>query len=65
MFRSLRGRLIILLALLVETSPTGGAIDSQSVKAPEAKTGGYDAGKKIVGRRGERNDSFADDHATL
>ena len=32
-----------------EASPTGGVIDSQSVKAPEAKTRGYDAGKKIVG----------------
>src|ERR1700692_183413 len=30
-----------------ETSPTGGVVDSQSVKAPEAKTRGYDAGKKI------------------
>ena len=26
-------------------------VDSQSVKAPEAKTRGYDAGKKIVGRK--------------
>lgn len=26
-------------------------IDSQSVKAPQAKTRGYDAGKKIVGRK--------------
>src|ERR1700719_4965589 len=34
-----------------EASPTGGVIDSQSVKAPEAKTSGYDAGKKIVGRK--------------
>ena len=34
-----------------EASPTGGIIDSQSVKAPEAKTRGYDAGKKIVGRK--------------
>ena len=34
-----------------EASPTGGVIDSQSVKAPEAKTRGYDAGKKIVGRK--------------
>ncbi len=32
-------------------SPSGGIIDSQSVKAPEAKTRGYDAGKKIVGRK--------------
>src|ERR1700722_807717 len=34
-----------------EASPTGGVIDSQSVKAPEAKTRGYDAGKKILGRK--------------
>ena len=34
-----------------EASPTGGVIGSQSVKAPEAKTRGYDAGKKIVGRK--------------
>jgi hypothetical protein len=32
-----------------EASPSGGVIDSQSVKAPQAKTRGYDAGKKIVG----------------
>src|SRR5246127_143608 len=34
-----------------EATPPGGVIDSQSVKAPEAKTRGYDAGKKIVGRK--------------
>jgi transposase len=34
-----------------EASPTGGVIDSQSIKAPEAKTRGYDAGKKILGRK--------------
>ena len=34
-----------------EASSTGGVVDSQSVKAPEAKTRGYDAGKKIVGRK--------------
>ena len=34
-----------------KASPTGGVIDSQSVTAPEAKTRGYDAGKKIVGRK--------------
>ena len=28
-----------------------GVIDSQSVKAPQAETKGYDAGKKIVGRK--------------
>jgi len=32
-------------------SPTGGVIDSQSVKAPEARTRGYVTGKKIVGRK--------------
>ena len=32
-------------------SPTGGVIDSQSVKAPAAKKRGYDAAKKIVGRK--------------
>lgn len=34
-----------------EASPTGGIIDSQSIKAPKAKARGYDAGKKIVGRK--------------
>ena len=34
-----------------EASPSGGVIDSQTVKAPFAKTRGYDAGKKIVGRK--------------
>lgn len=34
-----------------EASPTGGVIDSQSVKAPAAKVRGYDAGKKITGRK--------------
>jgi transposase len=34
-----------------EASPSGGVIDSQSVKAPYAKERGYDAGKKIVGRK--------------
>ncbi|WP_352992467.1 transposase [Mesorhizobium sp. M0904] len=33
-----------------KASPTAGVIDSQSIKAPEAATRGYDAGKKIVGR---------------
>jgi hypothetical protein len=42
-----------------EASPTGGVIDSQSVKAPEAKTRGYDAGKKgraigVVTAKGEK-----------
>ena len=35
-----------------EASPTGGVIDSQSVKAPApGAERGYDAGKKIVGRK--------------
>ncbi|WP_081482862.1 IS5-like element ISGdi2 family transposase [Gluconacetobacter diazotrophicus] len=34
-----------------EASPSAGVIDSQSIKAPHAKTRGYDAGKKIVGRK--------------
>jgi transposase len=32
-------------------SPTAGVIDSQTVKAPAAKKRGYDAAKKIVGRK--------------
>jgi putative transposase len=31
--------------------PMAGVIDSQSVKAPAAKKRGYDAGKKVVGRK--------------
>ena len=34
-----------------EASPSAGVIDSQSVKAPHAETRGYDAAKKIVGRK--------------
>ncbi|WP_408877666.1 transposase, partial [Gluconobacter sphaericus] len=34
-----------------EASPSRGVIDSQSIKAPHAKTRGYDADKKIVGRK--------------
>ena len=34
-----------------EASPSAAVIDSQSIKAPHAKTRGYDAGKKIVGRK--------------
>ena len=34
-----------------EASPSAAVIDSQSVKAPHAATRGYDAGKKIVGRK--------------
>ncbi|NPD69826.1 IS5 family transposase (plasmid) [Lichenicola cladoniae] len=33
-----------------EASPTGGVLDSQTVKAPSAELRGYDANKKIVGR---------------
>jgi transposase len=34
-----------------EASPTGGVLDSQTVKAPFAEVRGYDGGKKIVGRK--------------
>ena len=34
-----------------EASPTGGVLDSQTVKAPFAETRGFDGGKKIVGRQ--------------
>jgi transposase len=34
-----------------EASPSAAVIDSQSIKAPSADARGYDAGKKIVGRK--------------
>ena len=34
-----------------EASATGGVLDSQTVKAPHAQTRGYDANKRIVGRK--------------
>ena len=34
-----------------EASPTGGVLDSQTVKAPFAEQRGYDGAKKIVGRK--------------
>lgn len=34
-----------------EASPSAGILDSQSVKAPAARHRGYDAGKKILGRK--------------
>jgi transposase len=34
-----------------EASPSAGVLDSQSVKAPHAGKRGYDAGKKIAGRK--------------
>ncbi len=34
-----------------EASPTAGIVDSQTVKAPGAQARGYDANKKIVGRK--------------
>src|SRR6266571_3480090 len=34
-----------------EASPSAGILDSQSVKAPAARQRGYDAGKKILGRK--------------
>ena len=34
-----------------EASPTGGVLDSQTVRAPFAEQRGYDGAKKIVGRK--------------
>jgi Putative transposase of IS4/5 family (DUF4096)/Transposase DDE domain len=34
-----------------QASPSGGVLDSQSAKAPHGQTRGYDANKKIVGRK--------------
>jgi putative transposase len=34
-----------------EASPTAGVVDSQTIKAPMAEKQGYDAAKKIVGRK--------------
>src|SRR5215207_6946938 len=34
-----------------DASPSAGVLDSQSVKAPMARERGYDAGKKVVGRK--------------
>src|SRR6202047_4540805 len=34
-----------------EASPSGGILDSQTVKAPAARERGYDAAKKTVGRK--------------
>ena len=34
-----------------EASPSGGVLDSQSVKAPAATERGFDGGKKITGRK--------------
>jgi transposase len=34
-----------------EQSPTAAVVDSQSVKAPAAETRGFDAGKKVFGRK--------------
>ncbi len=34
-----------------EASPSGAVIDSPSIKAPQAKARGYDAAKKVVGRK--------------
>ena len=46
------------VALMLDRERVGrearGVVDSQSVKAPEAKTRGYDAGKKIAPREHPR-----------
>ncbi|MGE3743994.1 MAG: IS5 family transposase [Geminicoccaceae bacterium] len=34
-----------------DASPSGGILDSQSIKAPHGTTRGYDAGKKVLGRK--------------
>jgi hypothetical protein len=34
-----------------EASPSAGIIDSQSIKAPSARERGFDANKKVVGRK--------------
>jgi putative transposase len=34
-----------------ESSPSAGILDSQSIKAPHGATRGYDAGKKVLGRK--------------
>jgi transposase len=34
-----------------EASPTGGVLDSRTVKAPFAEVWGYDGGKRVVGRK--------------
>jgi putative transposase len=34
-----------------EASPSGGVLDSQAVKSPHAMKRGYDANKRIVGRK--------------
>lgn len=56
--RRLLFRLIHDIALMTDRElcdrsdqPTGGVIDSQSVKAPGAHERGYDAGKKVTGRK--------------
>jgi transposase len=56
--RRLLFRLIHDIALMLDreqcgraAQPTAGVLDSQSVKAPGAAQRGYDAGKKVVGRK--------------
>ncbi len=34
-----------------KAQPTAGVVDSQTVKAPHTPGGGYDAGKKLKGRK--------------
>ena len=34
-----------------EQSPTAAVVDSQSIKAPAAEKRGFDAGKRVVGRK--------------
>lgn len=53
LFRTIRDVALMLDRKRVgrEGSPSTGVVDSQSIKAPSAAERGYDAGKKVVGRK--------------
>jgi putative transposase len=53
LFRTIHDLALMLDRLLTEreAAPTAGVVDSQSVKAPAAKERGYDAFKKVKGRK--------------
>lgn len=53
LFRTLHDLALMLDRLCNEREvlPSAGIVDSQSVKAPEARTRGYDANKKLSGRK--------------
>jgi hypothetical protein len=69
MSRRLLFRLIHDIALMLDRQrsgraeqPTTGVLDSQSVKAPGASERGYDAGKKVVGRKRHIDDRAVDEN---